>query len=195
MVLAIIVTCTWQTMDTHASAWSKGFCSIHFPTLKRSYYDTACFITSATGNQATVYTNPLLPHQSAWTIVPVYCALQVGCQAASCKVYVNCTPHNREMHTLWWEYSTLDHRVLCCAEWLAVHSATHNIPTYNAEYQNQRKNRRILLKSRTVGKYVLLQCRIYQSVYFQCGLGYILFNQNSTLSGLATPEDCRILAP
>ena len=32
---------------------------------------------------------------------PLYCALQVGCQAASCKVYVNCTPHNRKMHTLW----------------------------------------------------------------------------------------------
>ena len=26
------------------------------------------------------------------------CALQVGCQAASCKVYVNCTPHNRKMY-------------------------------------------------------------------------------------------------
>jgi hypothetical protein len=24
-----------------------------------------------------------------------------GCQAASCKVYVNCTPHKRKMHTLW----------------------------------------------------------------------------------------------
>ena len=34
-----------------------------------------------------------------------YCALQVGCQAASCKVYVNYTPHN----------STLDHGVLFCA--------------------------------------------------------------------------------
>ena len=59
-----------------------------------------------------------------------YCALQVGCQAASCKVYVNYTPHNRKKHTLWWKYSTLDHRVLFCAVWLAVHSdnqpAKHN---------------------------------------------------------------------
>ena len=31
----------------------------------------------------------------------MYCALQVGCQAASWKVYVNCTPHNRKMYTLY----------------------------------------------------------------------------------------------
>jgi hypothetical protein len=34
------------------------------------------------------------------TPLPRASALQVGCQAASCKVYVNYTPHNRKMHTL-----------------------------------------------------------------------------------------------
>ena len=48
-----------------------------------------------------------------------YCALQVGCQAASCKVYVNYTPHN----------STLDRRVLFCAVCTVMTNqpAKHNI--------------------------------------------------------------------
>ena len=50
------------------------------------------------------------------------CALQVGCQAANCKVYVNYTPHSGE---------NTPH--LFCAVWLVVHSdnqpAKHNIPT------------------------------------------------------------------
>ena len=32
-------------------------------------------------------------------IISGYCALQVGCQAASCKLYVNYTPHNRLVGT------------------------------------------------------------------------------------------------
>jgi hypothetical protein len=46
------------------------------------------------------------------------------------RMYVNCTPHNREMHTLWWEYSTFDHRVLCRMTGSALWQ-----PTCKAQYQ------------------------------------------------------------
>jgi hypothetical protein len=65
-----------------------------------------------------------------WLLVRSYCAMQVGCQAASCKVYVNCTPHNRKMHTLWWKYSTSDYRVLLHGDWqctlTTMQPAKHN---------------------------------------------------------------------
>ena len=43
----------------------------------------------------------IVDHKAALDWSTCYCALQVGCQTASCKVYVNYTPHNRKMYTLW----------------------------------------------------------------------------------------------
>jgi hypothetical protein len=79
----------------HMFAYWLGSCSDGYFYMKQTYVGGGAASISAVSNEPV----------NVWRVpCGKYCALQVGCQAASCKVHANCTPHNRKIHenTLHW---------------------------------------------------------------------------------------------
>jgi hypothetical protein len=49
---------------------------------------------------------------------------------SGCKLQSDCTPHNRKMHTLWWEYW----QPTCKALYIGLRVETHGVPPTHANY-------------------------------------------------------------